>query len=201
MRKRVGVLISGRGSNMRALVQAAKSPNYPAEIVCVISNRADAAGLDFARSAGIATHVLSHQDYPSREAFDAALNAKLQGERLDLVACAGFMRIMSPVLTQAWAGRMLNIHPSLLPTYKGLHTHARALADGAKIHGATVHFVSDALDGGQIIAQASVPVLPDDTEDSLSARVLTVEHPLYVKALAMVANGEVEFKPAASADC
>jgi phosphoribosylglycinamide formyltransferase-1 len=193
-RKRVGVLISGRGSNMRALIEAARDPAYPAEIVCVVSNRADAAGLVFAEAMGIATRVVDHRAFASREEFDAALDSCLQSEKLDLVCCAGFMRIMSPVLIGPWLGRMLNIHPSLLPNYKGLHTHARALADGAKVHGCTVHFVTSELDSGQIIAQASVPVLPGDTVETLAARVLEREHPLYVKALALVASGQIQMR-------
>jgi phosphoribosylglycinamide formyltransferase 1 len=191
-KKRVGVLISGRGSNMRALVEAARAPEYPAEIMCVASNIGDAGGLDYARSQGITTIVVPHKQFASREAFDAALNAELQKQGLDLICCAGFMRIMTPVLIAPWAGRMLNIHPSLLPLYKGLHTHERALTDGAKVHGASVHFVSEELDGGEVIAQTQVPVLPGDTPETLSARVLDIEHPLYVKALALVASGQVQ---------
>ena len=187
-RKRVGVLISGRGSNMAALVAAARDPAYPAEIVCVVSNRPGATGLEFAKAQGIATHVINHKDYATREAFDAALNDYLQAQKLDLVACAGFMRIMTPVLLGPWAGKMINIHPSLLPLYKGTHTHDRAIADGATVHGCSVHFVTAELDGGPVIAQAEVPVLAGDTAQSLSARVLAEEHKLYPKALAMVAS-------------
>lgn len=186
-RKRVGVLISGRGSNMRALVEAARDPAYPAEIVHVVSNIADAPGLDFARSQGISTAVLSHKTHPTREAYDAALSAHLKARDLDIICCAGFMRILTPVLIRDWEGRILNIHPSLLPAYKGLHTHERALADGATEHGATVHLVTAELDGGPIVAQAKVPVLPGDTAETLAARVLAVEHPLYVRALAQTA--------------
>lgn len=193
-RKRVGVLISGRGSNMRALVEAARDPSYPAEIVHIVSNKANVPGLAYAQSQGISTHVINHKDYPSREAFDAALNAHLQGQNLDIICCAGFMRIMSPVLVTPWEGRMLNIHPSLLPAFKGLHTHERAIAEGSKSHGATVHFVTAVLDDGPIVAQAEVPVMPDDTPETLSARVLEVEHPLYVKALKMVATGQAHMK-------
>jgi phosphoribosylglycinamide formyltransferase 1 len=187
-RKRVGVLISGRGSNMVALVAAARDPAYPAEITCVVSNRPGAAGLGFAKAQGIATQVINHKDYATREAFDAALNDYLQAQKLDLVACAGFMRIMTSVLLEPWAGKMINIHPSLLPLYKGTHTHERAIADGATVHGCSVHFVTAELDGGPVIAQAEVPVLAGDTADSLSARVLAEEHKLYPKALAMVAS-------------
>ena len=190
-RRRVGVLISGRGSNMRALVEAARDPAYPAEIVHVVSNIADAPGLDYARSQGISTAVLSHKAHPTREAYDAALSAHLKAHDLDIICCAGFMRIHTPILIRDWEGRILNIHPSLLPAYKGLHTHERALADGATEHGATVHLVTAELDGGPTVAQAKVPVLPDDTADSLAARVLAVEHPLYVRALALVASGQL----------
>lgn len=186
-RKRVGVLISGRGSNMAALIEAARDPTYPAEIACVVSNRPDAAGLAFASGNAIATHVIDHKSYASREGFDAALNDYLRTQNLDLIACAGFMRILTPVLLDPWAGKMINIHPSLLPLYKGLRTHERALADGVKIHGCTVHFVSAEVDGGPIIAQAQVAVLPGDTPATLAARVLAEEHKLYPKALAAVA--------------
>jgi phosphoribosylglycinamide formyltransferase 1 len=193
-KKRVGVLISGRGSNMRALVEASRAPDYPAEIVFVASNKADAAGLIFARENHIATAVINHKDFTMREVFDAALNLELQKHALDLVCCAGFMRIMTPVLIKPWAGQMLNIHPSLLPLYKGLHTHKRALDDGAKVHGASVHFVSEELDGGEVILQTKVPVLESDTVETLSNRVLGVEHSLYVNALRLVASGQVQAK-------
>jgi phosphoribosylglycinamide formyltransferase 1 len=187
-RKRVAVLISGRGSNMRALVEAARNPSYPAEIVAVISNKADAAGLAFARENGIRAFVISHKNYESREDFDRALNTYLKDLNVELVACAGFMRVMTTVILDDWKGRMINIHPSLLPAYKGLHTHARALADGATEHGATVHFVTSELDGGPIIAQTRVTVLANDTAETLAARILAIEHPLYVESLAKVAH-------------
>ena len=187
-RARVGVLISGRGSNMAALFEAARDPAYPAEIVCVVSNRPNAAGLQFAQGLNILTQVVDRKNYSTRESFDAALNEYLQTQKLDVIACAGFMRIMTPVLLDPWAGKMINIHPSLLPLYKGTHTHERALADGAKIHGCTVHYVTAELDSGPIIAQAEVPVLADDTPETLSARVLAEEHKLYPKALAMLAR-------------
>jgi phosphoribosylglycinamide formyltransferase 1 len=186
-KKRVGVLISGRGSNMRALVEAGRQPDYPAEIVLVASNVADAGGIAWAKTQAIPTAVVSHKDFATREAFDAAMNAELQKHDLDLICCAGFMRIMSSVLIAPWSGRMLNIHPSLLPDYKGLHTHARAMADGQKEAGCTVHFVTEELDGGPVVLQARVPIMADDTEEKLAARVLAEEHPLYVKALAQVA--------------
>lgn len=194
IKMRVGVLISGRGSNLRALMEASTLTDYPAEIVFVGSNNANAAGLEFAREKKIQTATVNHKDFTSREAFDAALNVELQKYDLDLICCAGFMRIMTPVLIKPWSGRMLNIHPSLLPLYKGLHTHERALADGAQIHGASVHFVSEELDGGEVILQDKVPVLPQDTVATLSARVLGIEHQLYVKALALVASGQVQAK-------
>lgn len=186
-KKRVGVLISGRGSNMMALVEAARAPDYPAEIVCVVSNNNDAGGIETARKSGIATHIVNHRDFATREAFDAAMNAYLQTQKLDLVACAGFMRIITPVLISPWEGRMINIHPSLLPLYKGLHTHERALADGQKEAGCTVHFVTAAVDDGPIIAQARVPILPGDSAKSLAARILVEEHKLYPDALWRVA--------------
>ena len=185
-RARVGVLISGGGSNMHALVKASRDENYPAEIVCVVSNRPEAGGLKIAAAENIPTYIIDHKNYATREAFDAALNACLQTQNLDLIACAGFMRIMTPTLIDQWANRMINIHPSLLPLYKGTHTHERALADGATIHGCTVHYVSAELDSGPIIAQAEVPVLPSDTLETLAARVLIEEHKLYPKALAQV---------------
>ena len=187
-RCRVGVLISGRGSNMAALVEAARDLDYPAEIVCVVSNRTDALGLQFAQSRNISSHVIDHKNYSTRESFDTALNDYLQSQNLDLIACAGFMRVMTPVLLEPWAGKMINIHPSLLPLYKGTHTHERALADGAKVHGCSVHYVIAELDSGPVIAQAEVPVLAADTPETLSARVLVEEHKLYPKALAMVAH-------------
>jgi phosphoribosylglycinamide formyltransferase 1 len=187
-KKRVGVLISGRGSNMQALVKAAQVQSYPAEIACVISNRRDAAGLLFAQENVIPAHVINHRDYSTREAFDRALNAYLQFQNLDIIACAGFMRIMTPVMIAPWEGRMINIHPSLLPLYKGQHTHERAIADGQKETGCTVHYVTSDLDDGPIIMQARVPIFPDDTAETLAARVLPEEHRIYPLALAQVAN-------------
>jgi phosphoribosylglycinamide formyltransferase-1 len=188
-----GILISGRGSNMRALVEAARAPSYPADIVCVVSNRADAQGLAYARSAGVATHVIDYRQFESRERFDAALLDYLRGQSCEIVACAGYMRIMTPVLISAFEGRMLNIHPSLLPAYKGLHTHERALADGAARHGCTVHLVTEELDAGPILMQAEVPVLPQDTPSTLAARVLAEEHRIYPLALAALAR-EIQAK-------
>ena len=192
MKKRVAILISGRGSNMRALIEAAKNKDYPAEIVLVISNIADAGGLDFARQHGIKTEVIDHKKFPSREIFDNAINAALKAANIDIVALAGFMRLLSPRFVESWRGRMINIHPSLLPAYKGLHTHKRALEAGEKFHGCTVHFVTPELDDGPAILQAKVPVLPGDTEDVLAARVLEQEHKIYPEALRLVAEGKAK---------
>ena len=189
-RTRVAVLISGRGSNMSALLAASAQPDYPAEIIGVISNRADAAGLDVAKAAGIATAVIPHRDFVSRAAFDSALDRQLRAWNPELVALAGFMRLLTFEFTESWRGRMINIHPALLPEFKGLDTHRRAIEGGAKIHGCTVHFVTPGMDEGPIIAQAEVPVLPDDTPESLGARVLREEHRIYPQALARVARGE-----------
>jgi phosphoribosylglycinamide formyltransferase-1 len=185
---RAGILISGRGSNMMSLIEAARAPDYPVEIVCVVSNRPEAKGLEYAAAHGITTKVIDHRAYASREAFDAALGDYLKSQDLDLVACAGFMRFMTSALIARWRGRMLNVHPSLIPTYRGLNTHERAIADGAKVHGCTVHLVTEELDNGPIILQAEVPVLPGDTPETLAARVLTEEHRIYPQALAIVAR-------------
>ena len=190
IKKRVGILISGRGSNMRAIVEAARNPDYPCEVICVVSNRPDAGGLEYARDQMIAAEAIDHKNYKTREEFDSVLNQYLQSQNLDIIACAGFMRIMTPVLIKPWEGRMINIHPSLLPLYRGLHTHERAIAAGDKEHGCTVHFVTTELDDGPIIAQARVPILSGDTADILSARVLVEEHKLYPVALAKVASAK-----------
>ena len=183
-RRRVGILISGRGSNMAALIAAAREPGYPAEIVLVISNRPDAAGLALAREAGVPALAVDHRPFKGdREAHEAAIDAALREARVDIVCLAGYMRLLTPRLIDAWAGRMLNIHPSLLPAFPGLHTHERALAEGAKLHGCTVHLVTQTMDEGPILAQAAVPVLPDDTPDTLAARVLEQEHLIYPRAL------------------
>ena len=188
-KKRVGILISGRGSNMMSLIEAARAPAYPAEIACVLSNRPEAVGLSKAAAAGLPAHAIDHTRFASREAFEAELDAALRAAQVDLVACAGFMRKMTDGFVGRWHDRMLNIHPSLLPAFKGLDTHARALAAGVKLTGCTVHFVRPELDSGPIIAQAAVPVVPDDTPESLGARVLEAEHRLYPFALALVASG------------
>jgi len=188
-RKRVAVLISGRGSNMTALIAAAKAADYPAEIVGVISNRLDAAGLKYAASAGIATVTLDHTTFgKDREGFERTLHHELQSHQVDIVCLAGFMRLLTPWFVQQWAGRMLNIHPSLLPSFKGLHTHESAIRAGVKIHGATVHFVIPEMDSGPIVAQVAVPVLDSDTPDALASRVLVAEHRLYPLALRLVAE-------------
>lgn len=190
-RKRVAILISGRGSNMQALIDAAKAPDYPAEIVGVLSNRAAAPGLALAASQGIATASLAQSKFPSRDMFEDIMTQTLESWDVDIVCLAGFMRILGEDFVNRWAGRMINIHPSLLPLYRGLHTHERALADGAKVHGCTVHFVTPGLDEGTAILQAEVPVLPGDTPDTLSDRVLVEEHRIYPEALRMLASGEI----------
>ena len=189
-RKRAAVLISGRGSNMEALVAAARSPDYPAEIALVLSNRTDAPGLQFARKAAIAAAVIDHKIYAGREEFERSVQAMLELHRIDIVCLAGFMRVLTPWFVTQWSGRMLNIHPALLPAYRGLHTHERALADGVRIHGCTVHLVVPATDEGPIVAQAAVPVLDSDTADALGRRVLAQEHLIYPQALALLARGE-----------
>jgi phosphoribosylglycinamide formyltransferase-1 len=190
-KKRTAILISGRGSNMQALIAAAKAPAYPAEIALVIANRPDAAGLEAAAAAGIETLLIDHRRFALRRDFDAELDRALGARGIEIVACAGFMRIMTAQLVDAWRDRMINIHPSLLPAYPGLDTHARAIADGVRVHGCTVHFVRHDVDAGPIIAQAAVPVLAGDSPDTLAARVLGVEHILYPRALAAVAAGQV----------
>src|ERR1035441_962851 len=191
-RKRVAVLISGRGSNMAALIEAAKDNNYPAEIALVLSNRPDAAGLSTARAAGIATDVVDHAAFgKDRAAFERALQTVLEKHRIDLVCLAGFMRLLTPGFIGLWPERMLNIHPALLPAFKGLDTHKRALEAGVKVHGATVHFVVPEMDSGPIIAQGAVAVRAVDSEATLAARVLGVEHSIYPLALKLVAQGRV----------
>ncbi|MGE0340188.1 MAG: phosphoribosylglycinamide formyltransferase [Xanthobacteraceae bacterium] len=189
-KKRVAILISGRGSNMRALIEAASAPDYPAQIVLVLSNVADAGGLAFAKERGIPTEVVEHKNYASREAFDRAMDEKLAAAKAELVALAGFMRLLSTDFVEQWRGRMINIHPSLLPAYKGLHTHRRAIEAGEPFAGCTVHFVTPELDDGPTILQAKVPVRPGDTEASLATRVLTEEHRIYPEALRLVAEGK-----------
>ena len=191
-RKRVAILISGRGSNMRSLVEAARAPGYPAEIVIVVSNRPDAPGLAWAKSQGIPTLGLDHKHYESREHFDGQLHAVLAASRVDIVALAGFMRLLTPDFVGKWLNRMINIHPSLLPAFKGLKTHERALAAGVRISGCTVHFVRPEVDDGPILAQAAVPVLDGDTSEVLAARVLNAEHQIYPHALALFASDQIK---------
>jgi phosphoribosylglycinamide formyltransferase-1 len=194
-RKRVAVLISGRGSNMAALIEAATDKTYPAEIVLVASNRPDAGGLVTAGSAGIATAVVDHKTFgKDRAGFDRALHAMLESHRIELVCLAGFMRLLTDDFVNAWRGHMLNVHPALLPAFKGLDTHKRALETGVKIHGATVHFVVPEMDSGPIVAQGAVAVRDDDSEATLGARVLTVEHRIYPLALKLVAAGRVRIE-------
>jgi phosphoribosylglycinamide formyltransferase-1 len=191
---RVGVLISGRGSNLQALIEAAKAPSFPAEIVLVVSNVANAHGLSRAKAASIPARTIDHKGFASREAFDAALTEALEAARVELLCNAGFMRLHSEGFVKHWWNRHLNIHPSLLPAFPGLKTHARVLDAGVKLSGCTVHFVRLAMDTGPIVAQAAVRVLPGDTDDSLGARVLASEHRLYPHALRLVASGAVGVK-------
>jgi phosphoribosylglycinamide formyltransferase 1 len=190
MKKRVAILISGRGSNMTALIEAAEAKDYPAKIVLVVSNRPDAAGLARAGAAGVATVVIDHAPFgDDREAFERALDRVLRDNQIDLICLAGFMRLLTPWFVSRWSGRMLNIHPSLLPQFKGLHTHRRALEAGVPRHGATVHFVVPEMDSGPIVIQDSVAVREGDTEETLAARVLELEHRIYPRALRAVAEG------------
>jgi phosphoribosylglycinamide formyltransferase-1 len=198
-RKRVGILISGRGSNMASLIAAARSPDYPAEIAVVLSNRPEAGGLQRAGAEGVPTAVVGRAGFgKDRAAFEAVMQAHLDAHRVDLVCLAGFMRLLSPAFVSCWSGRILNIHPSLLPSFKGLHVHEQALAAGVRIHGATVHYVVPEVDAGPIVAQAAVPVLDGDTPDTLAARVLAAEHRLYPLALGLVAGGKSSLTPEGS---
>ncbi len=191
-RLRVGVLVSGRGSNLQALLDASARPDYPAEVVVVISDRERAAALDRARAAGIEALYVNPKDFADREAFDLALVRELSARRVGLVCTAGFMRILSPAFTRAFAGRAMNIHPSLLPSFPGLHAQRQALDQGVKVAGATVHFLDDgAVDTGPIILQSTVPVQADDTEDTLAARILAEEHRLYPEAVRLFAEGRL----------
>lgn len=190
--KRVAILISGRGSNMAALIQAAKAPGFPAEIALVLSNKPEAGGLEIARTEGIATAVIEHKTYgKDRAAFDAAMQTELERHGIEIIALAGFMRLLTQGFCEAWFGRMINVHPALLPSFKGLDTHQRALDAGVKLHGCTTHFVTPGMDEGQIILQAAVPVLDDDTESSLAARVLKEEHRIYPETLRLLAAGKL----------
>jgi len=195
-RQRAAVLISGRGSNMAALVAASRDPSYPVEFVLVLSNRVQAPGLALAASLGVPTAVVEHRLFKGdRAAHEAAIDAALRAAEIRIVCLAGYMRLLTPLLVERWAGRMLNIHPSLLPAFPGLDTHARALATGVKLHGCTVHLVTQTMDEGPILAQAAVPVLAGDTEDALAARVLVQEHLLYPMALRLFASGQAGNAP------
>jgi phosphoribosylglycinamide formyltransferase 1 len=184
------ILISGRGSNMSALLRAMQDSAYPAAPALVFSNVLDAPGLSVAATSGVPTAAVDHRRFADREAFDRAMSAEIERHGVEIVCLAGFMRVLSPWFCERWSGRLINIHPSLLPAHKGLHTHRRALEAGDVEHGCTVHFVTPGLDDGPAILQARVPVLKDDGEDSLAARVLAEEHRIYPQALAMVARGE-----------
>jgi phosphoribosylglycinamide formyltransferase-1 len=189
--KRIVILLSGRGSNMEAIVRACAAEGWPAQVVAVISNRADAAGLEFARGHGIAPVVVDHRSFATRDAFDAELARRIDAFEPDVIALAGFMRILGDAFVQRYEGRLVNVHPSLLPAFTGLHTHRRAIEAGCKLAGASVHFVTPQLDHGPIIAQAVVAVLPDDTEATLSARVLEREHMLYPLAIGWLVRGQL----------
>lgn len=192
-RARVAVLISGRGSNLQSLLDAAANPAWPADIALVVSNRPDAAGLERARKAGVAARVIDHRQHgkgeEGRRSFDATLDAALREANIEFVCLAGFMRLLTPAFVERWRGRMLNIHPSLLPAFKGLDAHRRTIEAGVKLSGCTVHFVSAEMDAGPIVGQAAVPVLPDDDAQTLAERILAEEHRLYPACLALVANG------------
>lgn len=193
-KKRVAILISGRGSNMQSLIAAAEAADFPAEIVLVFANKTDAAGLAFAAQHGIATKAVSHKGFASRDAFDAEIDAALEQAGAEIVCLAGFMRILSEGFTRKWQGRMINIHPSLLPSFKGAHAHELAIAAGVRISGCTVHFAVAELDSGPIIAQAAVPVETGDTPDTLAARILVAEHQIYPEALRLLAADQVRLE-------
>ncbi len=188
---KIGVLISGRGSNLQALIDACAQPDFPAEIVIVISNKADAYGLERAKAAKIKTKVINHKEFEKRVDFDYEMHKQLEKAKVQLVCLAGFMRLLSPWFAKEWRDRLINIHPSLLPKHKGLDTHKAALAAGDQTHGCTVHFVRAELDAGPTILQAEVPVMPDDTEEILAARVLIEEHKIYPEAVKLYAEGRV----------
>ncbi len=190
-RLKLGVLISGRGSNLQALIAACAQDDYPAEIVLVVSNKPDAGGLDHARNAGIATCVIEHGGFADREGFDRAVNDELSQAGVEFVCLAGFMRLLSTWFVETWRDRIINIHPSLLPSFKGIDAHAQAIAAGVKLSGCTVHIVRPEMDAGPILVQAAVPVFPDDDEDSLAARILTAEHRCYPHAVRLIADGRV----------
>jgi phosphoribosylglycinamide formyltransferase-1 len=193
-RRRIAILISGRGSNMVSLIEAASCLDFPGEIALVLSNRPDAAGLERAREAGIEALAIDHKAYSTRESFEQALDETLRARDIEFICLAGFMRVLTNWFVERWAGRMLNIHPSLLPLFRGTHTHQRALEEGVLIHGCTVHFVVPELDAGPIVAQVAVPVVPGDTEESLASRILVQEHLLYPQALRMICDGRARLE-------
>ncbi|CUW40765.1 phosphoribosylglycinamide formyltransferase 1 [Magnetospirillum sp. XM-1] len=190
-KKKVGVLVSGRGSNLQALLDACADPSFPAEISLVISNVPGVYALERAEKAGVPTLTIPHKGFPSREAFDAEMDKALRAAGIEIVCLAGFMRLLSTPFAEGWRGQMINIHPALLPSFKGLHTHARAIEAGVKLHGCTVHLVTPELDDGPILVQKAVPVLSQDDEDTLAARVLEQEHKAYPEALRLLAEGRV----------
>jgi phosphoribosylglycinamide formyltransferase-1 len=191
IKKKIGVLISGGGSNLQALIDACARPGFPAEIAVVISSKPDAYGLNRAREHGIPAHIVNHRDYPSREAFDQSMQQLLERHVVDIVCLAGFMRLLTPGFVQHWHNKLLNIHPSLLPAFKGVHVHEKIIASGVRFSGCTVHFVRPEMDVGPIVAQAVVPVLPTDDVESLAARVLEQEHRIYPQALQWLAEGRL----------
>lgn len=193
-RLKIGVLISGRGSNLQALLAACEAADFPAEIVLVVSNKPDAQGLEHARAAGIGTAVIEHGAFPDRESFDRQVDAQLTAAGAELVCLAGFMRLLSTWFVEAWRDRVVNIHPSLLPAFKGIDAHAQALAAGVRLSGCTVHIVRPEMDAGPILVQAAVPVLPDDDEDTLAARILAAEHLCYPHAIRLLAEGRVTIR-------
>ncbi|HYD32322.1 MAG TPA: phosphoribosylglycinamide formyltransferase [Azospirillaceae bacterium] len=190
-RLKLGVLISGRGSNLQALIDASADPGFPAEVALVLSNQPDAFGLQRARAAGIPTQVINHRAFNAKTGFEATLDAALRGAGVEVVCLAGFMRILTPFFVERWHNRLINVHPSLLPSFKGLDTHQRAIESGVRITGCTVHFVRPAMDDGPIIIQAAVPVLPTDDPHALGERVLAAEHQIYPLAVRMIAEGRV----------
>jgi phosphoribosylglycinamide formyltransferase-1 len=193
-RLKLAVLISGRGSNLQALIDACRDPAYPAEIVLTLANEPDALGLERAKAAGVATHVIDHRNFPDRAAFENQLTSAIEASGAGLVCLAGFMRLLGVGFVRRWRDRMINIHPSLLPAFKGLHTHERVIEAGARFAGCTVHFVRENMDEGPIIAQAAVPVRPEDTAETLAARVLAQEHVIYPHAVRLIAEGRVKIE-------
>lgn len=191
-RLKLGVLISGRGTNLQAILDVCADENFPADVAIVLANRPDAAGLERAKRVNIATEVINHKAFPDRPSFERAMNARLDDAGVDLICLAGFMRLLTPTFVDHWAGRAINIHPSVLPAYPGLNTHQRAIDDGVRFAGCTVHFLSAEMDAGPIIAQATTPIMPEDTADTLAARVLDSEHEIYRRAIRWIAEGRVK---------